>query len=203
MKRFFYISLTLFIPSFFLQADDQHSNNFRQQGVHVHGNVELNLIQEKNALIIEIIAPGSDVVGFEHSPKTKQQTNALNTAVEKIENPYLIVTPSESAKCKISSKQVNHSLKQRDDDKHDHDQEHKHANDKHKHANDKEHKHGEFYISYNFTCSNIAKLTKIKLNWFELFDNTKKITAKILSSQSQTQQILSKKNNTINLDLKR
>ncbi|QSA19144.1 DUF2796 domain-containing protein, partial [Vibrio furnissii] len=43
---------------------------FRQHDAHVHGQVELNIAQDAHDLLIEITAPGADVVGFEHAPKT-------------------------------------------------------------------------------------------------------------------------------------
>ena len=50
---------------------------FRQHEAHVHGHVELNIAQDGKELLMEITAPGADVVGFEHAPKTAEQELSL------------------------------------------------------------------------------------------------------------------------------
>ncbi|WP_025673601.1 ZrgA family zinc uptake protein [Salinivibrio socompensis] len=37
---------------------------------HVHGEVTASLAQDGERVLIELTAPGHDVVGFEHQPKT-------------------------------------------------------------------------------------------------------------------------------------
>lgn len=53
---------------------------FRQHDAHVHGQVEFNVAQDGHDLLIEITAPGADVVGFEHAPENAEQEQRLQRA---------------------------------------------------------------------------------------------------------------------------
>ena len=41
----------------------------RELGAHEHGHSKLNLAVEGTLVVMEIEAPGMDVLGFEHSPR--------------------------------------------------------------------------------------------------------------------------------------
>ncbi|MGL6261337.1 ZrgA family zinc uptake protein, partial [Vibrio sp. WXL210] len=112
-------------------------SEFRQHGSHVHGEVELNVAQDANELLIEIVAPGADVVGFEHAPKTEQEEAALKQAIAKLEQPTSLFTLTANANCSVEHVSVTHTLGEDSLDHHDHGHdEHKH--DDHDHD---EHKH--------------------------------------------------------------
>jgi hypothetical protein len=173
---------------------------FRQHSAHVHGHVELNIAQDGKELLMEISAPGADVVGFEHAPKTSEQKHQLENAITTLKDVNNLFTFPASAGCVALNQSVAHTLEGGDDhDKHDHD-EHKH-NDEHKHHDEHDHDkhdhdehkhhdehdhdehsgHGEFNIEYSYTCSNISALKNIETQWFKHFSNTKSITVNWLS----------------------
>ncbi|MCG6368641.1 ZrgA family zinc uptake protein, partial [Vibrio fluvialis] len=76
---------------------------FRQHDAHVHGQVEFNIAQDGHDLLLEITAPGADVVGFEHAPENTEQENQLKAAVEKLSQADLMVQINEAAKCTIEN----------------------------------------------------------------------------------------------------
>ena len=43
--------------------------------------------------------------------------------------------------------------------------------------------HTEFRSKYILTCSNISNITKIKINYFETFSNSKKLNVNIVSKK--------------------
>lgn len=167
---------------------------FRQHSAHVHGHVELNIAQDGKELLMEISAPGADVVGFEHAPKTSEQKHQLENAITTLKDVNNLFAFPASAGCVALNQSVAHTLEGGDDhDKHDHNEhkhhdEHdhdKHDHDEHKHHDEHDHDehsgHGEFNIEYSYTCSNISALKNIETQWFKHFSNTKSITVNWLS----------------------
>ena len=162
---------------------------FRQHSAHVHGHVELNIAQDGKELLMEISAPGADVVGFEHAPKTSEQKHQLENAITTLKDVNNLFMFPASAGCVALNQSVAHTLEGGDDhdghkhhDEHDHD---KHGHDEHKHHDEHDHDehsgHGEFSIEYSYTCSNISALKNIETQWFKHFSNTKSITVNWLS----------------------
>ncbi|HAS62185.1 MAG TPA: DUF2796 domain-containing protein, partial [Vibrio sp.] len=111
---------------------------FRQHDAHVHGEVEFNIAQDGNELLIEITAPGSDVVGFEHAPETQQQSKTLEQAITQLNKATTLFTINQSAQCKIEHASVRHTLSE--DEHHDHDH---HADDSHHHQAEHDENHHE------------------------------------------------------------
>ena len=178
------LSISLAISSF-AHAEE----GFRQHSAHVHGHVELNIAQDGKELLMEINAPGADVVGFEHAPKTSEQKHQLENAITTLKDVNNLFTFPASAGCVALNQSVAHTLEGGDDhdehkhhDEHDHD---KHDHDEHKHHDEHDHDehsgHGEFNIEYSYTCSNISALKNIDTQWFKHFSNTKSITVNWLS----------------------
>jgi len=129
--------------------------NFRQHDAHVHGVVELNIAQDGKQLLVEMTAPGADVVGFEHAPKNDQQRQTLSQAEKLLMQPKQILLLSSKAECRVTHANVSHTLEahehHHDDDheQHDHGAEHKH-DDHHEgehehHDHDAEHKHDDHH----------------------------------------------------------
>ncbi|WP_260261009.1 zinc uptake protein ZrgA [Vibrio intestinalis] len=118
-------------------------DHFRQHDAHVHGEVEFNIAQDGHELLVEITAPGADVVGFEHAPQNDEQKKALEQAEAHLNNANSVLLLASSAQCKLEHKSVTHTLGQdehegHDHDKHDHDDDHEgHDHDKHDHDHDK------------------------------------------------------------------
>ncbi|KOO16977.1 zinc-binding protein, partial [Vibrio xuii] len=124
------LGITLAVSSF-AQAEE----GFRQHSAHVHGVVEFNIAQDANELLMEITAPGADVVGFEHAPQTDEQKHQLEAAVTQLKDANSIFTLAASAGCKIEHKSVTHTLGEDSHKGHDHHDDHK----GHDHHDDHEH----------------------------------------------------------------
>ncbi|MEZ9527294.1 ZrgA family zinc uptake protein, partial [Enterovibrio norvegicus] len=110
------------------------SAEFRQHSAHQHGLVEWVIAQDGNDLLVEIAAPGSDVVGFEHAPKNDEQTTALNSALIALADANALFAVNSGAKCSLEEKDINHTLAASKGDDHD---EHGHDD----HADHDEHGH--------------------------------------------------------------
>ncbi|MGR6833046.1 zinc uptake protein ZrgA [Aliivibrio wodanis] len=187
------ISTTLFSVPLMTYATDHHDDHdghdhsehsehseHRQHDAHVHGVVETNIAQDGEHLLFEITAPGSDVVGFEHAPKNKEQEQEqeqlLEQAIAKLKTPNAIFSLPKSANCEISDIHVSHNMK--NEDNHDH-----HDDDSHHEEHQGE--HGEFTAQYEYHCETMSELNQIETQWFSVFSHTQKMTVQYLGDSGQ------------------
>lgn len=191
------ISTTLFSVPLMTYAADHHDDHdghdhsehsehseHRQHDAHVHGVVETNIAQDGEHLLFEITAPGSDVVGFEHAPKNKEQEQLLEQAIAKLKTPNAIFSLPESANCEVSDIHVSHNMKSEDHDDHDHDHDHDHHDDD-SHHEEHQGEHGEFTAQYEYHCETMSELNQIETQWFSVFSHTQKMTVQYLGNSGQ------------------
>ena len=187
-----------------------HAEEFRQHDAHVHGVVELNIAQDGDELLMEIHAPGADVVGFESAPKNAEQKKQLANALSVLNQADKVMTLSSAAQCKPTFTEVRHTLGEddghddhdkHDHDKHDHHDDHdQHDHDKHdhdKHDHEEHGGHGEFIVEYHFDCGNIAKLNQIDTQWFKHFPSTESMSVNMITEKAQVATELSKNNHKV------
>ncbi len=207
------------VVSQFAVAEDQ----FRQHDAHVHGHVEFNIAQDGQDLLVEITAPGADVVGFEHAPKTDAEKSAIADATAKLNNVNSILTIPAAANCKLVEAHIENTLekgehhdehdhhgehKDHDDHKgHDHHDDHKghdehehhdeHKDHDHDHDHDHHDGHGEFSVQYQFSCEDVAKVSQIDTQWFTHFPATEKVSVNLLTDSAQSATELTSGSTTI------
>ncbi len=121
-------------------AATANAEEYRQHEAHVHGQVEFNIAQDGKDLLVEITAPGADVVGFEHAPENTKQEQALKQALTTLRNTEQLFAITPRAKCVIEDIYVTHTLKQEDHEEHNHETHDKHAHNDH-HADHEHEKH--------------------------------------------------------------
>ncbi|MDN3700899.1 DUF2796 domain-containing protein [Vibrio artabrorum] len=177
------------------------NEEFRSHEAHEHGKVEVNIAQDGQELLVEVTAPGADVVGFEHDPKTAAQKTVFKQAVAQLNKPEELFA-FNNAGCTLKFKSVTNTLESEHDDheghdhaEHDHDdhQSHDHAehdHDDHEGHNHSKDGHGEFTAEYHYQCSDIAKLDTVSTQWFSQFSNTKLMTVNLLTDSAQIQEVL-------------
>lgn len=178
-----------------------NADEYRQHGAHVHGHVEFNIAQDGKDLLVEITAPGADVVGFEHAPENEQQEQALKQAIATLEDSNTLFAINAQANCDIEEAYVNHNLSTPHED-HDHSE---HGHDEHEHhdghdAHHEEHEnggHGEFSVQYRFSCDQVNQLSHIQTDWFNQFPTTESINVNIFTDTMQSAIKLSKDNSQI------
>ncbi|WCE29431.1 zinc uptake protein ZrgA [Vibrio sp. SCSIO 43137] len=199
MQHTFKLSL---IAGLILSTSAMAEEGFRQHDAHVHGHVEFNIAQDGNELLVEIAAPGADIVGFEHAPENEAQHELIEKAEKSLMQADKVLLLSSAAGCSTEHVSVKNTLEEdehhdeHDHEKHDdHDKHDEHNHDKHDDHKDHDHEshehegegegHGEFTIEYHFECSDIAKLNRIKTNWFKLFPNSEEVEVNLLTDTAQ------------------
>lgn len=125
------------------------AEEYRQHDAHEHGHVEFNIAQDGKDLLVEITAPGADVVGFEHAPENAEQEQQLKQAVAKLEDTSSLFTINSQAECDIADVHVEHTLGGAHDEHegHDHDEHHDEHKD-HDHSDHDEHEHHDDHADH-------------------------------------------------------
>ncbi|HCE2591965.1 DUF2796 domain-containing protein [Vibrio parahaemolyticus] len=186
------------------------AEEYRQHSAHVHGHVEFNIAQDGSDLLLEITAPGADVVGFEHTPENAEQEKTLQHAVATLEDSNALFAINPQAQCEIEEVHVEHTLggqhekhEHHDHEGHDHDEHAHHDHDKHEHDGHEGHDHsehsdhGEFTVQYRFHCAQVGELSHIQTDWFNQFPSTESVNVNLFTDTTQSATSLTKSNTQI------
>ncbi|HCM1425068.1 TPA: DUF2796 domain-containing protein [Vibrio parahaemolyticus] len=186
------------------------AEEYRQHSAHVHGHVEFNIAQDGSDLLLEITAPGADVVGFEHAPENAEQEKTLQHAIATLEDSNALFAINPQAQCEIEEVHVEHSLggqheehEHHDHEGHDHDEHAHHDHDKHEHdgheghAHSEHSDHGEFTVQYRFHCAQVGELSHIQTDWFNQFPSTESVNVNLFTDTTQSATSLTKSNTQI------
>ena len=168
---------------------------------HVHGVIELGVVVDDATVAVSLRAPLSDVIGFEHAPKSDAQREVLEQAAAMLSRADEMFGPTASAGCEVSNSSVEgpefiekhvttHQAAANDhDDHHGHDDHDEHDNhddhdsgsheDEH-HGHDDE--HSEISANYEWTCSEADNLRALDLRFIEGFANVENIEIQIITS---------------------
>ncbi len=181
------------------------AEEYRQHSAHVHGHVEFNIAQDGSDLLLEITAPGTDVVGFEHAPENAEQEKTLQHAVATLEDSNALFAINPQAQCEIEEVHVEHTLggqheehEHHDHEGHDHDEHAHHDHDGHEGHDHSEHSdHGEFTVQYRFHCAQVGELSRIQTDWFNQFPSTESVNVNLFTDTTQSATSLTKSNTQI------
>ncbi|QWK99796.1 zinc uptake protein ZrgA [Vibrio parahaemolyticus] len=184
------------------------AEEYRQHSAHVHGHVEFNIAQDGSDLLLEITAPGANVVGFEHAPENAEQEKTLQHAVATLEDSNALFAINPQAQCEIEEVYVEHTLggqheehEHHDHEGHDHDEHAHHDHDGHEghegHDHSEHSDHGEFTVQYRFHCAQVGELSHIQTDWFNQFPSTESVNVNLFTDTTQSATSLTKSNTQI------
>ncbi len=166
-----------------LNANDQEHE---QHEAHEHGAAQLNLVQEKQSILMELHLSGMDVLGFEHPPSSPQEQAAVTQAEQKLSDTNTLFVLDSGAGCQVRSAHAQRIAVEHEAEHHEEHAEHEAEHDEHKDEN-----HSEFQAKYAFECTQVNALKRIKTNLFTLFPSLQKIQAQIVTERGQTAHSLS------------
>ena len=172
----FALGISLALPAFAQQpAQDEPQ---RQLGAHAHGQGKLSIAVEKRTVEMELEAPGSDIVGFEHAAKTAEQKAAVAKARALLAKPLALFKLPDAAGCKVTSAKVKLVG---GGDQHGHGHSHgKAAKDKAAAA-----PHSEFHAEYTLTCARPELLQAIEFDYFKTFAGAQALDVSIIGGKGQ------------------
>ncbi len=134
------------------------------QDAHVHGISAVLVGVEEAGVIIELRAPGDDIVGFEHEPANAAQKRQVEAALAVLKTPRDLFRLTAAAVCEAGEVEVLGSLLAE------------------KHAGEN---HGEFHLRYQYRCQRIGELSGLELILFDRFRRLRTINVHVVSARGQ------------------
>jgi hypothetical protein len=116
---------------------------------------------------IELEIPASDIVGFEHEPKTDKDKAAVETAKKKLADPLRLFGVPKGAQCAVASAKVELEAGAKD------------ASDKAPKA------HADFHAQYALTCAKPAEIVALDFAFFTDFPNAQELEVVVISEKGQ------------------
>lgn len=151
-----------------------HDNEHHSHAAHVHGEAKLNIVIDGELILAEFISPLENLLGFEHEPETAEQKQAYQDLQQHLADSHALFSISD-ARCTQTGQQSESPFAEAD----------------HAHAE----WHGEFYLE----CNDIGEATYIKPQLFTAYPGVEKLTVQLISTQGQSQHIVTSNNDTIPL----
>jgi Protein of unknown function (DUF2796) len=143
----------------------------RELGAHEHGHSTLNIAIEGTSMAMELIAPGADIVGFEHEAESADDKAALEAAEGKLADPLSLFVMSADAGCTVQA-----AIVAIEGEEH-HDSGEEHA---------AEAEHNEFHAEYQLACAEPDALGTIRFGYFEVFPNAMEIEVNVITEKGQS-----------------
>ena len=144
----------------------------RELGAHEHGHSTLNIAIEGTEIAMELIAPGADIVGFEHDAQNAEDEAALEAAKAKLADPLALFALPAEAECTVQAAAVAIEGKEHQKEAQEHEGEH-------------EAEHNEFHAEYQLACAEPAELGMIRFGYFEAFSNAMEVEVNVITEKGQ------------------
>ena len=164
------------------------------------------MVREGDELLVELITPAANLVGFEHQPENEAQHQQVEQALAMLEAPSNLATFPEAARCELQEQEIEtnmagvdpaHHEEHEEHEEHadEHDEEHEeHADESHadhdEHGDDHGHEgeevHSEFHARYVFRCQDMNALDSAELPLFDTFQGMEEVEVVIVGPNGQT-----------------
>ena len=156
----------------------------RQLGPHVHGHGSLSIAVEGGKVAIELVAPGDDIVGFEHPAETPEQKTALEAAKGILSDPVTLLGIPGAAGCKALTAEVETRPEHEEPA----------ADGAQPAAPEEPGQHSEFHARYDLICTTPAGFTGLTFTYFDKFANAKVLDIEVIAGAGQNQFEASREN---------
>lgn len=161
--------------------------------VHQHGAGQLDLVIDGTAVVLDITAPGADIVGFEHAPGTSVEHAAVQRARGYLTDDAALIQWPAAAQCTRQGMVLHHPGDAAADAAHHPGHEHgKTSHDAHAHghasaptAHAATEGHGEWHVQYQYRCEVPAALDQLHLAWFARFPESRELRVQALTPGGQ------------------
>jgi hypothetical protein len=140
----------------------------RQHDSHEHGRADLQLAWADGRLELELTAPGSDIVGFEHAPGDASQQQAIDSALAVLGDGSAWLSFSPAQACRFTGGGAHtHGFKNGGEHAHDehdgHDEHHDHDSHHHGDADHEGVGHGAFHVALTAECASAPAAIQVDL----------------------------------------
>ena len=150
----------------------------RQLDAHEHGVGQLDIAFDGKQILMELHAPGADIVGFEYAAESAEDRAKVDAAVAILARPSDLFVLTEAAGCTIvlASAELEGEERQAD---------HEDELDDHEDTAG-EARHTEFHAEYLLACANPGAITEITFTYFDAFPNALEVEVQLVSSKGAT-----------------
>jgi hypothetical protein len=191
MKSLVVVGCLLLVPASALAEGKAH----RELGAHEHGHGSFNIAIDGGRLVMELQAPGADIVGFEHKASTKAQRQAVAKAKKALGQLDKVVVLPAAAGCKLEDVKVelhiedaahggSHGEAKAKNKKSGHDHHHGHGHS-HGKKGEADNTHSEFHATYALTCAAPDKIAEISFPYFKNFKGARELDVNVVGASAQ------------------
>ncbi len=161
----------------------------RQHGAHVHGEGVVTLVQEGEALVVELKTPAYNLLGFEHAPRSDEQRDLLDrTRVALDELEALITFPRHCTRVSGTVTVPGWAESVADGDhgeEHDRDHHHHHDHEHDSHQGHHDHQHEDFVTRHEFACRDTLTMDSVGFPLFESYPAFERVQVQWLLDSGQ------------------
>jgi Protein of unknown function (DUF2796) len=127
---------------------------------HEHGKGRLEISVDANQAVGKLKVPLEALVGFERSPKTEAETNAINTMNQKLQNPSTFFVANKDAEC--SPRLISSTI-----------------------VRDQAGKHADLDYQFDLNCAKLAALKQLSIGLFSEYKRLKEIRVESIGPWGQ------------------
>ena len=131
---------------------------------HVHGEAQLEILQEGEQLTLNLHSPLDGLVGFERAPRTAAEKETARKAKEKLTQGEAVFAFSAAAQCRLQDVSINAPVLD---------------------GQAAQKGHADLSASYRFQCAQASALREINTRLFKEFPRLHKIKAAYVGPNGQ------------------
>jgi hypothetical protein len=162
-----------------LGARAQHTH-----GAHEHGAGELTVALDGQELVVELVSPLDNLVGFEHAPTNDAQREALDTAGRRLRDAGAMFALPAAAACSIGHVDLESPWPMAAPDHEAQTQ----AGDVH--AKPARGNHEDVLVTYHFMCTQPQALDRLEVRAFAQFPRLRELRVEHASARGQGAAVL-------------
>ncbi|WP_272005752.1 DUF2796 domain-containing protein [Roseovarius sp. ZX-A-9] len=144
----------------------------RELGAHEHGHSALNIAIEGTQVLLELEAPGADIMGFEYRAHTQADRAKQDAAIAALSAPLSLFVLPAAAGCTVVEAHA-HLV----------DEHHDHADGHDDHAKDDGAHHTEFHAEYLLNCTDPSAIDRIEFAYFQTFPKAREVDVQMISAK--------------------
>ncbi len=171
--------ISLFLALAFLLFTQNAVGQSRHVGSHEHGKGTLNIAIEGKLIVIELEAPGADIVGFEHPAKNAADRDAIEKAKAVLRDSDRVFTIPSSAGCDLERAKVDLFSEEASDGSTEN--------------------HTEFFATYQLGCADPDQASELRLPYFETFPNARQLLIQLISRKGSVRYDVDRKSPIANI----
>ncbi|MDX9885429.1 DUF2796 domain-containing protein [Thauera sp.] len=157
-------------------------------GAHEHGAAELTVALEGRALIVELISPLDNLVGFEHAPASDAQRAALAEAGRRLRDAGAMFALPAAAACKLEHAEIESPWPMAGTAPAPGQGGHAHAG--HGHAQSDLGGHEDVVVTYRFSCAQPEALNQLEVRAFVQFPRLRELRVEHATERGQGAAVL-------------